>query len=69
MITLLRPFFCQESLYRALTEPLLLEDLGDSVFKMWDDEFNGLDLPHTLKVMEALGKHHALGMVFVEKSK
>ena len=57
------------SLDRALTEPMLFEDLGDFGYKMWDDEFNGLDLPHTLKVMEALGKHHALGMAFVEKMK
>ena len=57
------------SLERALSEPLILEDLGASGFQMWADEFNGLDLPHTLKVMEALGKHHAFGMVFVENTK
>ena len=34
---------------------------------MWEDEFNGLDLAHTMKVMEALGKHHAMGIAFVEK--
>ena len=55
------------SLERALTEPMLLEDLGDSGYKMWEDEFNGLDLAHTMKVMEALGKHHAMGIAFVEK--
>jgi len=54
-------------LERALTEPMLLEDLGDSGYKMWEDEFNGFDLAHTMKVMETMGKHHALGMVFVER--
>ena len=55
------------SLEKALQSPILLEDLGASGFKMWENEFDGLDLQHAIKVIEALGKHHGLGMAFVDR--
>ena len=33
---------------------------------MWGDELSGMDLPHTLQVVEALGKLHGLGMAFFD---
>ena len=35
-------------------------------YKMWGDELSGMDLPHTLQVVEALGKLHGLGMAFFD---
>ena len=64
-------FFLQGelSLEKALNTPILLEDLGASGFKMWENEFDGLDIQHAIKVIEALGRHHGLGMVYVDKKK
>lgn len=50
---------------RALKEPIVLEDLGDKGYTMWKDDVAGLDLEHTFKVMEGLGKYHGLTMAFL----
>jgi len=52
---------------RGLEAPLIFEDLSKNGYRMWKDEFNGLDIPHAAVVLEAYGKLHALGMVLLEK--
>ena len=52
---------------RGLEEPLIFEHLGNIGYRIWKDEFNGLDIPHTEVALEAYGKLHALGMVLFEK--
>ena len=47
-------------------EPLVLQDLTEEGYTMFEDELGGLDLAHTLEVMRALAKHHALGMAFIK---
>lgn len=51
---------------RGLEEPLVLENLSPAGYKMWPDEFNGIDLPHALISLETYGKLHALGMVLLD---
>ena len=53
---------------RGLEEPLVLENLSPAGYRMWSDEFNGLDLAHALLALETYGKVHALGMVLLEKN-
>ena len=53
---------------RGLEEPLVLENLSPAGYRMWSDEFNGLDLAHALIALETYGKVHALGMVLLEKN-
>ena len=52
---------------RGFEEPLVLENLSPAGYKMWDDEFGGLDLPHAIISLETIAKMHALGMVLLEK--
>jgi len=52
---------------QGLEEPLTCEDLNKLGYKMWKDEFNGLDIPHAEVALEAYGRLHALGMVLFEK--
>ena len=61
--TLPRPF----TFDRGLEAPLIFEDLSKDGYRMWKDEFNGLDIPHAAVALEAYGKLHALGMVLLEK--
>lgn len=51
----------------VLQEPLICEDLSKLGYRMWPDEFNGLDIPHAEVALEAYGKLHALGMLLLEK--
>ena len=53
---------------RGLEEPLVLENISPAGYRMWQDEFNGLDLAHALISLETYGKVHALGMVLLEKN-
>ena len=55
------------TLNRGLEEPLVSEDLSQAGYKMWKDEFNGLDLAHAGIALEAYGKLHALGLALFEK--
>ena len=57
----------QKTFNRGLEEPLMFEDLGKIGYRIWKDEFNGLDILHTKVALEAYGKLHALGMVLFEK--
>ena len=52
---------------RGFDEPLVLENLSSGGFKMWDDEFGGLNLSHAIVSLETLAKMHGLGMVLLEK--
>jgi len=52
---------------RGKTEPLTIENLSSSGYRMWKDEFSGLDLDHAGIGLETLGKMHALGIVLFEK--
>ena len=52
---------------RGFEEPLVLENLSFDGYKMWEDEFNGLDLAHAIVSLETFGKMHALGMVLFDK--
>ena len=52
---------------RGLNEPLTFENLSASGYRMWKDEFSGLDLAHAGIGLETLGKMHALGIVLFEK--
>ena len=45
---------------------MVFENLSDSGFRMWKDEFNGLDLEHTSIAMQTYGKLHGLGLVLHE---
>ena len=54
---------------RGLEEPLIFEDLCHDGYRVWNDEFNGLDIPHAVVALEAYGKLHALGMCLLEKRK
>lgn len=55
------------SFNRGLEEPLICEDLSKVGYKIWKDEFNGLDIPHAKVALEAYGRFHALGMALFEK--
>jgi len=57
----------QFSYERARTEPIVLENLGGRGYSMWKDEIKGLDLKHTLKVVEAQARYHAVGAAFLVK--
>ena len=57
----------QSSFNRGLEEPLICEDLSKVGYRIWKDEFNGLDIPHAEVALEAYGRFHALGMVLFEK--
>ena len=61
--TLPRPYTFDKGLEAAL----IFEDLSKDGYRMWKDEFNGLDIPHAAVALEAYGKLHALGMVLLEK--
>jgi len=52
---------------QGLEEPLTCEDLSKVGYRIWKDEFNGLDIPHAEVALEAYGRLHALGMVLFEK--
>jgi len=52
---------------QGLEEPLTCEDLSKAGYKIWNDEFNGLDIPHAEVALEAYGRLHGLGMVLLEK--
>lgn len=52
---------------QGLNEPLTFENLSASGYRMWKDEFSGLDLAHAGIGLETLGKMHALGIVLFEK--
>ena len=52
---------------RGIEEPLICENASSLGYKMWKDEFNGLDLAHAEISLEAYGKLHALGLVLFEK--
>jgi len=52
---------------QGLEEPLTCEDLSKIGYKIWKDEFNGLDIHHAEVALEAYGRLHALGMVLFEK--
>ena len=55
------------SFNRGYEEPLVLENLGESGYRMWPDEFNGLDIQHAMVCMETYGKLHGLGMALLDK--
>jgi len=57
------------SFSRGYEEPLVLEDLSASGYRMWPDEFNGLDVKHIMVCLETYGKLHGLGMVLLDKKK
>merc|ERR1719308_19540 len=40
---------------RGLEAPLIFEDLSKDGYRMWKDEFNGLDIPHAAIALEAYG--------------
>ena len=56
------------TLDQGLEQPLTFENLLSSGYRMWKDEFNGLDLDHAVVALESFGKLHALGMVLFEKN-
>lgn len=53
---------------RSIEEPLTLENLRASNYKMIENEIDGFDVAHARLAIEALGKFHALGMVFFSKT-
>jgi len=56
------------SFSRGYEEPLVLENLSASGYRMWPDEFNGLNVNHVMLCMETYGKLHGLGMVLLDKN-
>ena len=56
------------SFNRGYEEPLVLENLAESGYRMWPDEFNGLDIQHVMVCMETYGKLHGLGMALLDKN-
>jgi len=52
---------------QGLEEPLTCQDVSKLGYKVWKDEFNGLDIPHAEVALEAYGRLHALGMAIFER--